>query len=173
MPLALAASTSGQRRGRAALLEAVNDEARAACRRAGRDRAGWRHRAWPGRSKRSVAGCRVLLDAAHNPAGARALASYLADARPDGVTLVFGAMQDKAIARCWRRCAQRPRRHLHDGAEPARSRPTSWRRRAAQARAPRRWPIPCERSRARVAADGRSSSRIDLPDRAGPRAAGT
>jgi dihydrofolate synthase/folylpolyglutamate synthase len=54
---------------------------------------------WPGRLERFEAyGCRVILDAAHNPAGARALAAYLRNTEPHGVTLVFGAMQDKAIA---------------------------------------------------------------------------
>jgi dihydrofolate synthase / folylpolyglutamate synthase len=53
---------------------------------------------WPGRLERfTLDGCRVLIDAAHNPAGARALASYLHETEPDGVTLVFGAMHDKAI----------------------------------------------------------------------------
>jgi dihydrofolate synthase/folylpolyglutamate synthase len=53
---------------------------------------------WPGRLERIVLedGRQLLLDAAHNPAGAAALASYLAAAgerRP----LVFGAMRDKDI----------------------------------------------------------------------------
>jgi dihydrofolate synthase/folylpolyglutamate synthase len=53
---------------------------------------------WPGRLETfMVDGCRVLLDAAHNPAGARALASYLRDTAPGGVTFVFGAMRDKAV----------------------------------------------------------------------------
>jgi dihydrofolate synthase/folylpolyglutamate synthase len=39
----------------------------------------------------------VLLDAAHNPAGARALAGYLRTAAPNGATLVFGAMADKSV----------------------------------------------------------------------------
>lgn len=53
---------------------------------------------WPGRLETfTVDGCRVLLDAAHNPAGARALASYLRETVPGGVTLVFGAMRDKAV----------------------------------------------------------------------------
>jgi dihydrofolate synthase / folylpolyglutamate synthase len=54
---------------------------------------------WPGRLE-TVAwrGRPLLLDAAHNPAGARALASYLLRERPEGVTLVFGAMKDKAVA---------------------------------------------------------------------------
>jgi dihydrofolate synthase/folylpolyglutamate synthase len=61
-------------------------------------RAGVTTAAWPGRLETfTVDGCRVLLDAAHNPAGARALASYLRDTAPGGVTLVFGAMRDKAV----------------------------------------------------------------------------
>jgi dihydrofolate synthase/folylpolyglutamate synthase len=39
----------------------------------------------------------LLLDAAHNPAGAAALASYLREVWPAGVVLVFGAMADKDI----------------------------------------------------------------------------
>jgi dihydrofolate synthase/folylpolyglutamate synthase len=62
-------------------------------------RAGLTTTAWPGRLETfETEGCRVVLDAAHNPAGARALASYLRGVAPDGVTLVFGAMKDKAIA---------------------------------------------------------------------------
>jgi len=54
---------------------------------------------WPGRLETLAhRGRPVLLDAAHNPAGARALASYLLSAAPGGVTLVFGAMKDKAVA---------------------------------------------------------------------------
>jgi len=54
---------------------------------------------WPGRLERCQwGGCHILLDAAHNPAGTRALASYLEAAAPGGVTLVFGAMKDKSIA---------------------------------------------------------------------------
>jgi dihydrofolate synthase/folylpolyglutamate synthase len=52
---------------------------------------------WPGRLERRVlsGGREVLLDAAHNPAGAAALASYLT-AQPGGPRpLVFGAMRDK------------------------------------------------------------------------------
>jgi dihydrofolate synthase/folylpolyglutamate synthase len=39
----------------------------------------------------------VLLDGAHNPAGARALREYLDEFVPAPLTLVFGAMRDKAI----------------------------------------------------------------------------
>ena len=53
---------------------------------------------WPGRLEEfTVGGTRVVLDAAHNTAGARALAEYLRETAPDGVTLVFGVMKDKAV----------------------------------------------------------------------------
>ncbi|MCX6545470.1 MAG: bifunctional folylpolyglutamate synthase/dihydrofolate synthase [Acidobacteria bacterium] len=42
-------------------------------------------------------GRQVLLDAAHNPAGAECLGAYLRDAYPEGLPLVFGAMRDKDI----------------------------------------------------------------------------
>jgi dihydrofolate synthase/folylpolyglutamate synthase len=62
-------------------------------------RAGLTGTVWPGRIERfNHGGCALLLDAAHNPAGARALASYLSATAPDGVTLVFGAMRDKAVS---------------------------------------------------------------------------
>ncbi len=54
---------------------------------------------WPGRLevRRFAGGREALLDAAHNPAGAAALASYL-DAQPGGrVPLVFAAMRDKDV----------------------------------------------------------------------------
>ena len=55
---------------------------------------------WPARLQmiEMPDGRRVLIDAAHNPAGARALASYLTREYPDRLPLVFGAMRDKAVA---------------------------------------------------------------------------
>jgi dihydrofolate synthase / folylpolyglutamate synthase len=54
---------------------------------------------WPGRLERlRWRGAEVVLDAAHNPAGARALASYLREAGWIGVTLVIGAMADKDVS---------------------------------------------------------------------------
>jgi dihydrofolate synthase/folylpolyglutamate synthase len=52
---------------------------------------------WPGRLERRVLsdGREVLLDAAHNPAGAAALASYLRAQAGGPGPLVFGAMRDK------------------------------------------------------------------------------
>jgi dihydrofolate synthase / folylpolyglutamate synthase len=52
---------------------------------------------WPGRLDllSDTAGRTVLCDAAHNPAGARALAEYLRQVYPAGLPLVFGIMKDK------------------------------------------------------------------------------
>jgi dihydrofolate synthase/folylpolyglutamate synthase len=109
-PLPLSLAGAHQRANAAvalALLETVDADARhrirvpAAARRAGLSTA-----VWPGRLETIVwHGRRVLLDAAHNPAGARALASYLASEAPGGVTLVFAAMKDKAIAEMLRAVA--------------------------------------------------------------------
>jgi dihydrofolate synthase/folylpolyglutamate synthase len=44
-------------------------------------------------------GRRLILDAAHNPAGAAALAAFLREAFPDRVPIVFGAMADKDTRR--------------------------------------------------------------------------
>jgi dihydrofolate synthase/folylpolyglutamate synthase len=54
---------------------------------------------WPGRLERiALGGTEFLLDAAHNPDGAAALAEYLAGSEWRHATLVFAAMQDKAAA---------------------------------------------------------------------------
>jgi dihydrofolate synthase / folylpolyglutamate synthase len=54
---------------------------------------------WPGRldHRRLPDGHEIILDAAHNPAGARALASYLRGLGRDRPTLVFGVMRDKDV----------------------------------------------------------------------------
>ena len=53
---------------------------------------------WPGRLERvRWRDCDVLLDAAHNPAGARALADYLRETGWTEVTLVVGVMRDKDV----------------------------------------------------------------------------
>ncbi len=53
---------------------------------------------WPGRLERVSESPEIILDGAHNPAGARALAAYIerfyAGRR---VRLIYGAMRDKAI----------------------------------------------------------------------------
>ena len=55
--------------------------------------------AWPGRLERVSESPEIILDGAHNPAGARALAAYI-DRFYAGrrVRLIYGAMRDKAIA---------------------------------------------------------------------------
>jgi dihydrofolate synthase/folylpolyglutamate synthase len=54
---------------------------------------------WPGRLEEfTFRGARVLLDAAHNPAGARALAAFLEATGWTGCALVFASMQDKDAA---------------------------------------------------------------------------
>ena len=55
---------------------------------------------WPGRleTRTLTDGRALLLDAAHNPAGAAALASYLQSGFSSRPPLVFAAMRDKAVA---------------------------------------------------------------------------
>lgn len=55
---------------------------------------------WPGRLQmiETDGGRRVLLDAAHNPAGIWALATYLKREFPEPLPIVFGAMRDKDAA---------------------------------------------------------------------------
>ena len=61
--------------------------------------AGIRDVRWPGRLQMIglPGGRRVLLDAAHNPAGAWALAGYLKREFPEPLPIVFGAMRDKDV----------------------------------------------------------------------------
>ncbi len=60
-------------------------------------RAGLEDVCWPGRLDLRIMpdGRRVLFDAAHNPAGAAAVAAYLRDSVPRGLPIVFAAMADK------------------------------------------------------------------------------
>jgi len=53
---------------------------------------------WPGRLERVAANPEIVLDGAHNPASARALAAYLDRFyEPRRVWLIYGAMRDKAV----------------------------------------------------------------------------
>lgn len=53
---------------------------------------------WPGRLERVAENPEIILDGAHNPAGARALAGYLDRFyEPRRVWLIYGAMRDKAV----------------------------------------------------------------------------
>jgi dihydrofolate synthase/folylpolyglutamate synthase len=60
---------------------------------------GLEHVSWPGRLERRMlsGGRELILDAAHNPAGAAALSSYLTGAGGTPPVLVFAAMRDKDI----------------------------------------------------------------------------
>ena len=62
--------------------------------------AGIRDVRWPGRLQmlQLPGGKRVLLDAAHNPAGAWALARYLRREFPQPLPIVFGALRDKDVS---------------------------------------------------------------------------
>ena len=61
--------------------------------------AGIRDVRWPGRLQmiEVPGGRRVLFDAAHNPAGAWALANYLKREFPEPLPIVFGALRDKDV----------------------------------------------------------------------------
>lgn len=64
----------------------------------GRIESGLRNTSWPGRLEFSRSDPRVLLDAAHNPDGARALAEFLGrEARDRDITLIYGSSRDKAV----------------------------------------------------------------------------
>jgi len=53
---------------------------------------------WPGRLEHVAPNPDIILDGAHNPAGARALARYIERFYPDRkLHLIFGAMRDKSI----------------------------------------------------------------------------
>jgi dihydrofolate synthase/folylpolyglutamate synthase len=53
---------------------------------------------WPGRLERVSRDPEIIVDGAHNPAGARALAAYLDRFYADQpLTLIYGAMRDKAV----------------------------------------------------------------------------
>ena len=75
-------------------------EARGAS-RAGRGRRAARHRGASGRrgssSARPGRGARCCIDGAHNPAGARALAAYVAEATAGRCRSSFGVMRDKDV----------------------------------------------------------------------------
>ena len=93
---------------------------------------------WPARLEwlRLAEGGDVLIDAAHNPAGARALATYVGGAGVAPLPVVLAVMKDKDVA-AW--CGARaggvelrspPRRTLR-----ARARPRSWRKRSGHSSA--------------------------------------
>ncbi len=61
-------------------------------------REGIRRTRWPGRLERVATAPDIILDGAHNPSGARALAAYINRFFDDRrVWLIYGAMRDKAV----------------------------------------------------------------------------
>ncbi len=53
---------------------------------------------WPGRLERVRSNPDIILDGAHNPAGARALAAYILEFFPnEPIRIIYGAMRDKAV----------------------------------------------------------------------------
>jgi dihydrofolate synthase/folylpolyglutamate synthase len=53
---------------------------------------------WPGRLERISEAPEIVLDGAHNPAGARALADHIREFYADReVWIVYGAMRDKSV----------------------------------------------------------------------------
>jgi dihydrofolate synthase/folylpolyglutamate synthase len=86
-------------------------------------RAGLARARWPGRFEVLRAGDRhVVLDGAHNPAGARALAASLAEWFGDApLTLIFGAFRDKDVAGMLAPLAARARRVILTAASNVRA----------------------------------------------------
>jgi dihydrofolate synthase/folylpolyglutamate synthase len=83
---------------------------------------------WPGRLEllEGTRRGRVLLDGAHNPAGARALAAALAELGVRGFPLVFGAMRGKRVTTVLRALAPlRPRPVFTAVADPGARTPES------------------------------------------------
>jgi dihydrofolate synthase/folylpolyglutamate synthase len=130
----------------AALLDALQDDGERRGRPVAVDeaalRAGMAAARWPGRLElfpAAAGGRDVLLDGAHNPAGARALATALADLGTRRFPLVFGAMRGKRVAAVLRALAPlEPRPVFTAVADPHAHRPDellrTWRRVAPEAR---------------------------------------
>jgi dihydrofolate synthase/folylpolyglutamate synthase len=105
-------------------------------------RAGLASARWPGRLERfpgAAGGRGILLDGAHNPAGARALARALSELSVRRFPLVFGAMRGKRVTAVLRALAPlEPRPVFTAVADPHAHRPEelerAWRRVAPNAR---------------------------------------
>lgn len=89
---------------------------------------GLRRPDWPGRldRRRLHDGRELLLDAAHNPAGASALASYLEQEMPARPPLVFAAMRDKSVDEMLRILTSRVGRVITTQASTPRSQDASF-----------------------------------------------
>ena len=74
---------------------------------------------WPGRLERVATNPDIILDGAHNPAGAKALARYIRRFFADEpIRIVYGAMRDKAVEEVTERFFRWPRGDS-DGARAA------------------------------------------------------
>ena len=80
---------------------------------------------WPARLELLAidGGRRVLMDAAHNPEGARALAAYLRRWHPERPPLVLGVMRDKNVSEIIRTLLPHVSRVIATAAPTPRARP--------------------------------------------------
>lgn len=80
---------------------------------------------WPARLQEltTPGGLRVLLDAAHNPSGAAALAEYVRDVGAPPAAIVFGAMRDKDVVGMLRNLAPLASRLVFTAAQSPRAMP--------------------------------------------------
>ncbi|HEX4997166.1 MAG TPA: folylpolyglutamate synthase/dihydrofolate synthase family protein [Terriglobia bacterium] len=77
---------------------------------------------WPGRLERVDGSPSFLLDGAHNPHAARALAGFLEEYYASGVTMIFGTMSDKRHEEMLALLAPRARRMIFTKAQTGRAR---------------------------------------------------
>jgi dihydrofolate synthase/folylpolyglutamate synthase len=77
---------------------------------------------WPGRLERVEGNPAFLLDGAHNPHATRALAAFLEEYYPEGLTLIFGTMSDKRHEEMIAMLAPRARRMIFTKAQTGRAR---------------------------------------------------
>jgi dihydrofolate synthase/folylpolyglutamate synthase len=114
---------------------------------------------WPGRLEHvTVAGAEIVLDAAHNPAGAAALREYLQSIGWTDAVLVFGVMADKDAVAMLRALAPVCRRIVCTTAVSPRAMPAG--DLAATAAAVGRWEVESEPS---------AAAALERARRAGPR----
>ena len=99
---------------------------------------GLAHPDWPGRldTRRLADGRELLLDAAHNPAGAASLASYLVAEGGEPRPLVFAAMRDKDVRGMFTALLPSVARLVLTRAHNARSADPAWLAEQARAVAP-------------------------------------
>jgi dihydrofolate synthase/folylpolyglutamate synthase len=77
---------------------------------------------WPGRLERVEGAPSFLLDGAHNPHAARALAAFLEEYYPEDLTMIFGTMADKRHEEMLAMLAPRASRMIFTKAQTGRAR---------------------------------------------------